>query len=476
MNKTLKNMSWRFAERSGAQIVSFVVSIVLARLLAPDVYGTVALITVFTNILQVFIDSGLGNALIQKEDADDLDFSTVFYFNFVVCVALYLLICVCAPFIAEFYNDNSLIPVIRVLSFTLVISGIKNIQQAYISKNMLFKKFFFSTIIGTIFSAVVGITLAYIGFGVWALVAQQMVNRITDTIILWYTVKWRPKLQFSLSRLRDLFEFGSKLLAASLLNTIYTNLRQLIIGKVYSTTDLSFYNKGRQIPNLAINNLNTSIDSVLFPLMSKSQKNEQKVKDLTRKSVQLSSYVIWPVMIGLAVCAESIITILLGEVWLLCVPYMRIFCITFAFYPIHTANLNAIKAVGRSDIFLKLEVIKKIIGISSILISIKFGPIAIALSGMIVTPISALINSYPNRKLLNYTFMEQLFDMVPPMLLSLFMGVCVWNIQFLMNSTVGILSMQVFAGISIYVLGSVIFRFSGFLYILTVFKGLKLRK
>ena len=229
--KVISNFIWRFAERCGAQLVSFVVSIVLARLLEPSVYGTVALVTVFTTILQVFIDSGLGTALIQKKNADDLDYSSVFYFNFVVCIILYLGMFIAAPYIAKFYGNMSLIPVIRVISLTLIISGVKNIQQAYVSSNMLFKRFFFSTIGGTIVSAFIGIFMAYIGMGVWALVAQQLSNAMIDTMILWITVKWRPKAVFSWERLKSLLAYGWKLLVAVLLDTVYNNLRNLVIGK-----------------------------------------------------------------------------------------------------------------------------------------------------------------------------------------------------------------------------------------------------
>lgn len=204
-NKTISNMIWRFAERSAAQVVSFIVSIVLARLISPKEYGSITLIMVFTSILQVFVDSGMGNALIQKKDSDDLDFSSVFYFNFIICIILYLVMFIAAPFIGEFYGDKTLIPLIRVISLTLIISGVKGIQQAYVSKHLLFKRFFYSTLGGTLFSAVVGITMAYMGFGCWALVAQQLSNAIIDTLILWLTVKWRPKLIFSFDCLKSLF-------------------------------------------------------------------------------------------------------------------------------------------------------------------------------------------------------------------------------------------------------------------------------
>lgn len=247
--KVLSGLLWRFAERCGAQGASFIVSIILARLLNPDIYGTISLITVFTTILQVFIDSGMANALIQKKDADEIDFSTVLFFNISVCCILYLGMYIAAPLIAEFYNNKELTVVIRVLSLILIISGIKNVQQAYVSRNMLFKRFFYATLGGTLSAAIVSIIMAYNGFGVWALVIQYIFNAFVDTVILWITVKWRPQRTFSFQRLKDLFSYGWKLLVSGLLDTTYNNARQLIIGKIYSSADLAYYNRGRQFPN-----------------------------------------------------------------------------------------------------------------------------------------------------------------------------------------------------------------------------------
>ncbi len=272
------------------QLVTFIVSIVLARILVPEDYGTIALVTIFTSILQVFVDSGLGTALIQKKDADDLDFSSVFYFNFVVCVILYIVMLFVAPVISAFYNDHSLIPIIRVASLTIVISGVKGIQQAYVSRNMLFKRFFFATLGGTIFSAFFGIGLAYAGFGVWSIVIQQLSNTAIDTLILWITVRWRPKKMFSLKRLKRLLSFGWKLLVSSLFDTVYNNLRNLIIGKVYSSSDLAYYNQGDKFPKLIVTNINSSIDSVLLPTLSSVQDNRERVKNMTRRAIKTSTY------------------------------------------------------------------------------------------------------------------------------------------------------------------------------------------
>ncbi len=475
-NKVISNFIWRFAERCGAQGVTFIVSIVLARLLDPEIYGTVALVTVFTTIMQVFVDSGMGNALIQKKNADDLDFSSVFYFNITVCSVLYLIMFLSAPWIAAFYQMPDLTPVIRVLSLTLIISGVKNIQQAYVSKNLLFKRFFFATLGGTIGAAIVGIVMAYLGFGVWALVAQMLFNTAMDTLILWITVKWRPKKMFSFERLKGLFSFGWKLLVSSLLDTVYNDLRSLIIGKMYTSGDLAQYNQGEKFPKLIVTNINNSIDSVLLPTMSSEQDNLERVKIMTRRAIKTSTYVMMPFMAGLAVCAETIVRLILTEKWLPCVPFLRIFCFSYAFYPIHTANLNAIKSLGRSDLFLKLEIIKKIVGLISIFISMWFGVLAMAYSMLIISVISQVINSWPNKKLLNYSYLTQLRDITPQIALSLAMGGIVYCIQFLHLNPVLTLILQVFTGVVIYISGSKYLHIDSFEYLLKTILDILHRK
>ncbi len=458
-------MIWRFLERCGAQGVTFLVSIVLARLLAPSVYGIVALVTVFTAILQVFVDSGMGNALIQKKEADDIDFSSVFYFNLFMCVVLYLLMFFAAPFIASFYEMPELTRLIRVMSLILIISGVKNIQQAYVSRHMLFKKFFFSTLGGTIGAAIIGIWLAWKGYGVWALVAVNLFNSLFDTIILWITVKWRPKRMFSFRRLQVLFCFGWKLLASALLNTGYMELRQLIIGKIYTSEDLAFYNRGNQVPHLIVTNINTSIDSVLFPTMAKDQDNRIRVRDMTRRAIKISSFLMMPVMMGLVVCAEPIVRLVLTEKWLPSVFFMRIFCFTYSFFPVHTANLNAIKALGRSDLFLKLEIIKKIIEFSLLLTTMFISVKAMALSLLLVSVLGQIINSWPNRKLLNYRYRDQLKDMLPQIGMSIAMGGAVFTIQFLRLSDIATLLIQVPLGAFIYITGSKMLRIESYEYV-----------
>ena len=465
------NMIWRFLERCGAQGVTFLVSVVLARLLDPSVYGTVALVTVFTAILQVFVDSGMGNALIQKKDANDLDFSSVFYFNLSMCLLLYICMFFAAPLIASFYNMPDLTPVVRVLSLTLIISGVKNIQQAYVSRNLLFKKFFFATLGGTIGAAVIGIWMAWRGYGVWALVAQHLFNATLDTIILWATVKWRPKRAFSLERLKGLFSYGWKLLVSALLDTGYNNLRSLIIGKLYTSADLAFFNRGKQFPNLIVTNINTSIDSVLLPTMSKEQDNRDRVRDMTRRAIKTSTFIMMPLMMGLAVCAVPLIRIVLTDKWLPAAFFLRIFCFTYAFYPIHTANLNAIKAMGRSDLFLKLEVIKKVVSIAALVSTMFISVEAMALALPGTSILGQIINSWPNRKLLDYSYRAQLLDMLPQIGLSVIMGGMIFLIQFLRLSDMATLLIQVPLGALVYIVGSKLLHIDSYEYVKGLIKS-----
>ncbi len=463
--RVFTNFLWRFAERSGAQLVAFVVSVILARLLEPEIYGTIALVTVFITILNVFIDSGMANALIQKKDADDLDFSSVFYFNITVCSLLYILLCLAAPFIAAFYAIPELTPVIRVLSLTLVISGLKNVQQAYVSRTMQFKRFFFATLGGTLGAAAVGIFMAFKGMGIWALVAQQLFNAAVDTLVLWITVRWRPKRMFSLERLKGLLSYGWKLLVSELLNTVYNNIRQLIIGKLYSSGDLAYYNRGKQFPNLIITNVNTSIDSVLLPTMSKEQDDVSRVKNMTRRAIKTSTYIMAPMMVGLACCATPLVRLLLTDKWLPAVPFMRIMCVTCMFYPIHTANLNAIKAMGRSDIYLRLEVIKKVVGTLILLGTMWFGVLIMAYSLMAESLIAQVINTSPNKKLLDYGYGEQLKDILPGILLALFMGACILPVTFLGLHPVLTILLQVILGMAVYLGGSAVLKLEAFEYL-----------
>lgn len=471
--KAISSLLWRFLERCGAQGVTFLVTIVLARLLAPEVYGLMALVTVFTAILQVFVDSGMGNALIQKKDADDLDFSSVFFFNLVMCIALYLVLFFCAPLIAAFYHNPELTLVIRVLGITLLIAGVKNVQQAYVSRKLQFKRFFFATLGGTIGAAVIGIAMAYMGFGIWALVAQSLFNTMLDTVILWLTVRWRPKMMFSFARLKVLLRYGWKLLISALLHTFYTNLRTLIIGRLYTPTDLAYYEKGQSFPTLIVSNINASIDSVLLPTMSGVQDSRETVNAITRRAIMISSYLMWPMMVVLAVVAKPLVVLLLTEKWLAAVPFLQITCFALGLEPLQTANLNAIKAMGRSDIFLKMEIVKKTISIAILLLSMRFGVVAIAVSGLAYSLIATMLNAAPNRKLLGYSYFEQVKDILPSFTLAILMGAVVYHIALIPMPMILLLLAQVMTGVVFYVGVSAILKLEPFYYILNTIRQLK---
>ena len=466
----ISNLIWRFMERCGAQLVSFVVTVVLARLVEPELFGVITTVTVINSILLVFVDSGMANSLIQKKDPDDLDFSSVFYFNLVFCVFLYIGLFFAAPFIAQIYKNTALTPIIRVLGLSIVAAGVKNVQQAYVSKTMQFKRFFFATLGGTVLAGTVGIVMALRGFGVWALVAKELVNVCANTVILWLTVDWRPKRMFSFERLRGLLSYGWKLLVSGLLDTVYNRLRQIVIGIKYTQADLAFYDRGNSLPNLIVENINSSIDSVLLPVLSSEQDKKEQVRRMTRRAIKVSTYIMMPMMMGLAVCAEPFVRLLLTDKWLPCVPYLRIFCFSYAFYPIHTANLNAIKAMGRSDLFLVLEIIKKVIGIAALVLTVSMGVYAMAMSLLVTSLLCQIINAWPNRKLLDYAYSSQVRDMLPAILLSGLMGACVYPLSLLGFGDFLTLVIQVLAGVAVYVAGSAIFRLDSFNYILSMVK------
>ena len=471
----ISGLVWKFAERIGAQGIGFIVSIVLARLLCPEDYGLISLITIFLTVSGVFIQSGFGTALIQKKDADNIDFSTVFYFNILMSLIFYFLLYIISPYIAKFYNEPTLTTIVRVMSMSLIISAVNNVQHAYVSKTMQFKRFFYSTLVGTILSGFLGVAMAYMGFGVWAIVAQQLFNTLVDTIVLWFTVRWRPQLVFSIERLKGLFSFGWKLLISGLIDTLYNNIYGLLIGKIYNPSLLGLYNRGNQFPNLIVSNIDGPIQSVLLPALSEEQDNKERLKSMVRRAIVTSSFIIYPMMIGMAAVAKPMIMILLGEQWLGCVFFLQISCISLAFWPVHTANLQAINAVGRSDIFLKLEIIKKILGISVLVISIPFGINVMVIGGAFTSFISTIINAFPNKKLLGYSFVEQWKDLIPSLVLSLGMGIVVMSVELLGFNSYITLLIQIPVGALTYFGGAYLLKFECFTYLLSMINN-KTRK
>ena len=471
-SKVASNFLWRFFERFGAQLLNIVVGIILARKLGPGPSGQIAVVLAVINILKVFADSGMANALIQKKDPDDLDFSSVFFFNLGFSLLLYLGLFLAAPRIAVFYQEESYVAILRVLGLLVVISGLYNVQLAYVSKTMQFKRFFFATLGGTLFSGALSIAMVYLGFGIWSLVALQLSNFAVNTLILWFTVSWRPKKMFSAERLKGLLSYGWKLLAASFLDTLYLQIYSLVIGKRYPKEELGQFDKGRNWPDQITTSINASLDSVLLPVLSAEQDNVHTLREMTRRAIKTSSFVMMPMMAGLAACATPLVRLLLKEQWLPCVPFMQIFCAIYAFYPLHTANLNAIKAMGRSDIFLKLEVIKKIAETSVLLYTLRYGVLAMALGQLFCDVLAQLINAWPNKKLLGYPYWTQLKDLLPCLLLSLVMAGCVAAVQLLGLHDLVTLVIQVPLGALVYVLGARLLKLDSFEYILNMAKSI----
>lgn len=470
------NLFWKFLERGGTQGIQFLVQILLARLLTPEDYGTVALIIIFIQISNVFIQSGFNTALIQKKDADHVDFSTVFYFSLFVALILYMLLFFSSPLIAKFYNKPIIVPVVRWLSLTLFFGAISSIQNAVIAKNMEFKKLFYSSLVAMCISSILALGAAYSGLGVWAIVIQQLSSQILVTAVLWYTVKWRPILAFSFKKLKSLFSYGSKILASTLIETFYNNVRGLIIGKIYTPAVLGYYNRGQQFPSIIITNINGSIQSVMLPVMSSEQDDLRKMKLLVRRSISVSSFLVFPIMVGLAIIAEPLVILMLTDKWLPAVPFLQIYCISYAVWPLHTANLQAISALGRSDIFLVLEILKKTIGIIIMFFSIKYGVYAIAVGEVLSSLFSTLINAYPNKNLLSYGLKEQLMDMLPSFVISVIMGVLVFAIGILKVPIIISLLIQLITGVVSYVLLAKILKLEVFLYLSNIISNRKINE
>ncbi|MBO7246897.1 MAG: lipopolysaccharide biosynthesis protein [Bacteroidaceae bacterium] len=468
INKSLviKSLFWKFFERLGTQLVSFAVTILIARKLLPEQYGTVALVTIFINICNVIIDGGFNTALIQKKNVDNKDFSTILYFSLAVAVVLYIILFTFAPHIALFFNDPILTDVIRVLSLNLVFYAINSIQRAYVSKYMLFNKLFYSSFIAVIISGLIGVVMAYKGFGVWSLVAQNVSNIVVTSAVMCCTINWKPILTFSLERFKTLFSYGWKIFMANFITVIFLEIRKLLIGKKYSRSDLAYYEKGDQIPGLIMGNIFTSIQSILLPTFSEYQDDKLKVKTMMRRSTKMSCFVIYPMMVGMIVLAEPMIQILLGDKWLGVVPFIQILCVANFFRPITISNWEAIKALGYSEITLKLEVLKKVIDVLILLVSIRMGVEAIAWGVVTYNFICIFINLAPNVKLLDYKIREQILDATPTLIISLVMGIAVY---FAGNINLGIYlltTIQILVGILTYTLLCAVLKEDSFCYLL----------
>ena len=466
-NKIFSGFFWKFNEQISSQLVTFIISIVLARILTPKDYGIVALINVFISLADVFVTSGFGSALIQKKDADDVDFSTIFYISEIFSIVVYMFLFFIAPYIADFYNNTDLTVIVRVLALKLPLSAFNAIQQAYVSKKMLFKKIFISTTVSSIISGIVGIIVAYLGYGIWALVVQYILNTIIISIALFVQLDWHPQLKFSWSSGKPLLSYGWKIVATSFIGTFFNQLRTLLLGKMYTPAELAFYNRGQKFPELVSQNIDGTISTVLFPAISEFNDDLSKVKSMIRRSLRISTFIIMPIMFGMAATSKPIILILLTDKWIDSVPYMQYLCIAGAFGTISNTNMQAISAIGRSDVLLKLELIKKPLYLILLLIGLKISVLAVAYTMLIYTIYSTVINMSPNRKLLNYKFKEQVSDILPALSLSLIMFLVVDSLTLLNLPMMIIFIIQIVVGIVIYVFLAIIFKLEAWNYLLS---------
>lgn len=466
-DKVFSGIAWKFAERFLAQGVSFVISVILARILAPELYGTVAIIMVFIGIANVFTTGGFSMALIRKKDADEEDFSTIFYCTLAMSILLYGLLWVFSPILAKFYNIPELKWLMRVFSVSILINSYNSIQHAYVSRNMIFKKFFFSTMFGTVLSGIVGIIMATLGAGVWALVAQYLTNTVVDTLVLSFTVHWRPRLVFSKKSYQELMAFGWKCLAANLIGTIYNNLRALLIGKFYTSADLAYYNKGKSFPDMISGNMSATVFAVLFPAISNASDSLPKVKEMTGKVMRLSSYVIFPMMVGLAAVADTMVPLLLTDKWNACIPFLRFACIYSMFHLLTDINIQSINAIGRSDVVLRLEFIKKPVTLIMILCALQINVMAIGISLPLSSLFTMLVNMYFSGKLIGYRFWEQVKDILAPVIYSAVMAASVWAVGMLKLPGMLLLIVQVAVGCVVYIGLSALKKDESFIYLKT---------
>ena len=468
--KTASGFVFKMLEQLGTRGVNFVISLLLARLLSPDEYGTIALVTVFISICDVFVTYGFGNSLVVKKDADHVDFSTCLYFGIALSILFYNIVYVCAPLLASYYEKDILKPVIRVMALRIPIAAVNSVQHAYVSKKMRFNHIFYATVIGSLVSGILAVVMAFMGFGVWAMVAQYLGTALISTVCLWILAKWRPTLSFSFARLKALYSYGWKILAVGLIDTVYHEIRSLLIAKQYSSEDLAYYNKGNNFPALGMKLVEPTINGVLFPALSHCNDDIREMRSLTRKFTQLTTYMVFPIMIGLAVVGAPLIEVLLTEKWLPCVIYLQIGCVAYMFRPLQFVNNCVIKASGRIDLLLKLDIVKKGFGVILLLLSMDYGVEGIALSLVVTNIVSVFLNILPNRKLINYGYWAQFKDIFGNLLLALAMGAVTYPLSLLKMNMLVILILQILTGVVFYVVASALFKNDSFLYILSFLK------
>ncbi len=420
--KAVKGTLWSAIERFSTQGIQFIIGLILARLLTPTDYGLLGMLAIFIAISRTFIDGGFAQALIQKKNRDELDFSTTFYFNIVVSLFVYAILFFAAPLIADFYQEPLLVELTRVIGVIIIINSFSVVQIAKFSIQVDFKTQTKATLTAVVISGAIGIYMAYSGFGVWALVVQRLTMEFIKTILLWLMSKWIPAWQFSVQRFKQLFSFGSKLLLSRLLDTVFVQIYTVVIGKVFSADTLGYFTRARQFSELPSQNITGIIQRVTFPVLSEIQDNDEKLREAYKKIIIMSATLIFPLMIGLAAVAKPFVLLVLTEKWSSTVWMLQLLCFAMMWYPIHAINLNVINVKGRSDLFLKLEVIKKIITFVILVITVPMGLEAILVGQIVDSYICLFINLHYTKKVINYGFLQQMRDLLPILLLSLAMG------------------------------------------------------
>ncbi len=474
-SRAFSSTIWKFLERFSNQLMSMVIQIIIARILVPADYSVISIVTIFFAFANVFISGGFNVALIQKKNASEREYSAVLYTSLLVSAVLYIILYFVAPTIAALYEQPLLVPVIRVMALVLPVNAVKSIWCAYISSHLQFKKFFFSTLGGTICSGAVGIVMALSGFGAWALVAQQMSVSVIGTLILIFTTRIRLVLKISLRELKTLFRYGWKVFVSSIISTVYTELTPIIIGLKYSNEDLAFYTKGRGYPQLLTSSTTTTLSAVMFPVMAKYQDDKEKLLRYTRLFIRLSSYLAFPIMIGFLAVSENFVRVLLTDKWLPAVPYIKIFCIASMFDMIHIGNCETIKAMGKSGTYLIMEIIKKTAYFITIFAFLFFtdSPVYFALSAIACTLIAVVVNSIPNQKILGYTLGKQLADLIPNLLSASAMYLVVSFIGISLKNSLApfpTLLIQILCGVLFYAFVSLVTKNPSFFYLLRTFK------
>lgn len=461
--KTIKGTIWSSIERFSVQAIQFVVMIFMARVLTPSDYGIVGMVTIFIAVSQTLIDSGFSQALIRKQDRSEIDNSTVFFFNIAVGVVLYFTLFFCARPIARFYDEPILIPIVKIVALSLPLNSLAVVQRALLTVKVDFRTQAKASLAGALATGAVGLSLAYTGYGVWAIVWAQVSGTFVNVALLWVFAKWRPIRAFSKESFKQLFNFGSKLLASGMIDTLYRNVYLIVIGKVFKAADLGFYTRARNFSDLASSNITGILQRVSYPVLCTIQDEDERLREAYRKFLRLSAFIIFPLMTGMAGVAEPMVVSILTEKWLYTAFLLVPICLSGMWYPIHAINLNLLQVKGRSDLFLRLEIIKKCVGICIVAGTIPLGIYWMCWGMVVQSIISLIINTYYTGKLINLGFFKQMQDLVPILNISLAMGAGVWSlVTFVHMPPGGALAAGIGAGIFLYCFMAKLFRFKEF--------------